>query len=69
MATAGGLSAPPGCRCTTLVTWSLISVTRGLKPGDQVVTAGQMKLRNGAAVVVNNSFTPANSPDPKPAQS
>jgi membrane fusion protein (multidrug efflux system) len=43
-----------------------ISVTAGLNPGDEVVTSGVFKLRNGAAVQVNNKIRPANSLDPKP---
>lgn len=46
-----------------------VAIVKGLNPGEQVVTAGQMKLRNGAPVTVNNTVTPANSPDPRPAQS
>jgi membrane fusion protein, multidrug efflux system len=46
-----------------------IAIVKGLSAGDQVVTAGQMKLRNGASVTVNNSVVPANSPTPTPAQS
>ena len=46
-----------------------VAIMKGLTAGDQVVTAGQMKLRNGAAVTINNSLLPANSPTPKPAQS
>lgn len=45
----------------------LIAVTEGLKPGEEVVTAGVFKLRNGAAVQVNNSVQPASNPAPKPA--
>lgn len=45
-----------------------VAILKGLQPGDQVVTAGQMKLRNGAPVRVDNSVVPANSPTPKPAQ-
>jgi membrane fusion protein, multidrug efflux system len=37
-----------------------------LKEGDEVVTSGQLKLKNGVRIVVNNSVVPANSPDPKP---
>ena len=47
----------------------LVSIVNGLKPGEQVVTSGQMKLRNGAAVVINNSVVPASNPAPTPAQS
>jgi len=43
-----------------------VGVVSGLKPGDEVVTSGVFKLRNGAAVSVNNKVQPANSPAPKP---
>src|SRR5262245_45005599 len=43
-----------------------ISVTSGIKPGDEVVTSGMFKLRNGAAVQINNKVRPGNSPKPKP---
>lgn len=47
----------------------LISITEGVKPGEQVVTSGVFKLRNGIPVVVNNSVRPASDPAPKPANS
>jgi membrane fusion protein (multidrug efflux system) len=34
--------------------------------GDVVVSAGQMKLRNGTAVVINNSVQPTDDPNPTP---
>ena len=43
-----------------------VGIVSGIKPGDEVVTSGVFKLRNGAAVLVNNTVTPANSPQPKP---
>ena len=43
-----------------------VAVTSGLKPGDEVVTSGVFKLRNSAAVQVNNTVRPANSPAPTP---
>ena len=46
-----------------------IAVTSGLKRGEEVVTSGVFKLRNGAAVLVNNEVRPANSPAPKPEDS
>jgi membrane fusion protein (multidrug efflux system) len=46
-----------------------IAVTAGVKAGDEVVTSGVFKLRNGAAVVVNNKVQPANNPKPKPENS
>ena len=46
-----------------------IAVVSGVKPGDEVVTSGVFKLRNGAAVLVNNKVKPANSASPKPEDS
>ena len=43
-----------------------VAVLTGVHPGAEVVTAGQLKLRNGAPVVVNNSVTPPDSPNPNP---
>ena len=45
----------------------LIAVSGGLKPGEQVVSAGVFKLRNGAPVAVNNAVQPTSNPSPKPA--
>jgi membrane fusion protein, multidrug efflux system len=45
------------------------AILSGVKPGEEVVTSGVFKLRNGAAVVVNNKVQPANSPTPKPENS
>jgi membrane fusion protein (multidrug efflux system) len=46
-----------------------IAVTSGVKAGEEVVTSGLFKLRNGAAVTVNNKVRPANSANPKPENS
>ena len=43
-----------------------VAVLEGLKLGDEVVSSGTFKLRNGAAVQVNNEVQPENSPAPKP---
>jgi len=43
-----------------------VAVTKGVKAGDVVVTAGQLKLRNGGSIVVNNTVTPSNSAAPIP---
>ena len=43
-----------------------VAVVSGVQPGDEVVTSGVFKLRNGAAVQVNNKVQPANDPKPKP---
>ncbi|HTT56502.1 MAG TPA: efflux RND transporter periplasmic adaptor subunit [Opitutaceae bacterium] len=42
-----------------------VAVLKGINPGDQVVTAGQLKLRNGAAVQINNSAQPGDNPAPQ----
>lgn len=43
-----------------------VRILSGLKPGDEIVTSGVFKLRPGAAVQINNSVQPSNSPTPKP---
>ena len=46
-----------------------VAIVSGLNPGDEVVSAGVFRLRNGASVVINNSVQPSNSPSPKPEES
>ena len=46
-----------------------VAITSGVNPGDEVVTSGVFKLRNGAAVQINNKVRPANDPAPKPENS
>jgi len=46
-----------------------VAVLSGVKPSEEIVTSGTFKLRNGAAVVVNNKVQPANKPAPKPEDS
>ena len=43
-----------------------VAVLSGIDPGEEVVTSGVFKLRNGVAIQVNNTVQPANSPAPKP---
>ncbi|MEO8526625.1 MAG: efflux RND transporter periplasmic adaptor subunit [Caldimonas sp.] len=45
-----------------------VAILKGLKEGEQVVTSGQVKLKNGTAIVIDNSVQPANSPNPKPQE-
>jgi membrane fusion protein, multidrug efflux system len=42
-----------------------VAVLSGVKPGEEVVTSGLFKLRNNAAVLVNNSVQPSNNPAPR----
>jgi membrane fusion protein, multidrug efflux system len=43
-----------------------VAVVSGVSAGEEVVTSGVFKLRNGAAVRVNNDVQPGNNPAPKP---
>jgi len=43
-----------------------VAILKGVKEGDIVVTSGQIKLRNGSPVVINNSVQPSDNPNPKP---
>jgi membrane fusion protein (multidrug efflux system) len=46
-----------------------VAIVSGVNAGDEVVTSGVFKLRNGAAVNVNNKVQPENNPAPKPSDS
>jgi membrane fusion protein, multidrug efflux system len=46
-----------------------VAVLSGIKAGDEIVTSGVFKLRNGAAVLVNNKVQPGNKRAPKPENS
>lgn len=43
-----------------------VAVTKGVREGELVVTSGQLKLRNGSPVVINNRVQPANDANPNP---
>ena len=45
----------------------MIVVTRGLAPGETVVDGGLLRLRNDAAVVINNEVQPSADEYPQPA--
>jgi membrane fusion protein (multidrug efflux system) len=46
-----------------------VAVVSGINPGEEIVTSGVFKLRNGASVEVNNQVIPSNNPKPKPEDS
>jgi membrane fusion protein, multidrug efflux system len=46
-----------------------VAIVSGVNAGDEVVSSGVFKLRNGAAVQVNNKVKPGNNPAPKPEDS
>jgi membrane fusion protein (multidrug efflux system) len=43
-----------------------VAILSGVNEGDVVVSAGQIKLRNGSGVVVNNSVQPTDDIHPTP---
>jgi membrane fusion protein, multidrug efflux system len=43
-----------------------VAIASGLNPGEEVVTSGTFRLRNGAPISVQNSVQPSNNPAPKP---
>jgi len=47
----------------------LVAVISGVEPGQEVVTSGVFKLRNGSAVQVNNDVVPGDNPAPRPQDS
>jgi membrane fusion protein (multidrug efflux system) len=46
-----------------------VSVMSGLKEGETIVSTGVFKLRNGQAVIVNNTLSPEFNLAPKPEDS
>jgi membrane fusion protein, multidrug efflux system len=43
-----------------------VAVLKGIKEGDTVVTSGQIKLKNGSPVIINNQVQPTNEAAPQP---
>jgi len=43
-----------------------VAILKGIGPEDEVVTAGQLKLRNRSIVTINNSVVPSNDHAPAP---
>ena len=43
-----------------------VAILKGVQEGDSVVTAGQLKLRSGSPVVIDNTVQPLNDPHPAP---
>ena len=42
-----------------------VAILKGVADGDMVVTSGQVKLRNGVPVLIDNKVVPKNDPAPK----
>jgi membrane fusion protein (multidrug efflux system) len=45
-----------------------VAILKGVTEGDEVVTSGQIKLKNGALVTINNNVQPASDPNPAPRE-
>jgi membrane fusion protein (multidrug efflux system) len=43
-----------------------VAITSGVTEGEEVVSSGQIKLRNGTVININNSVQPSNDVDPNP---
>ena len=65
---SGTLSARQSFVTTGATRGDQVAVLSGVKPGDVVVSAGQIKLHNGSPVVVNNSVQPTDNPAPAPQE-
>jgi len=46
-----------------------VAIASGIKPGEEIVTSGVFKLRNGAAILIDNTTPPTNNASPKPEDS
>ncbi|MDI1351616.1 MAG: efflux transporter periplasmic adaptor subunit, partial [bacterium] len=42
-----------------------VAIIKGLQSGEMIVTSGQLKLKNGSPVVINNKVQPSNDAAPK----
>jgi membrane fusion protein (multidrug efflux system) len=45
-----------------------VAILKGLQESQEVVSSGQLKLQNGAPVLIDNTVQPANSPNPSPQE-
>jgi len=45
-----------------------VAVVKGIEEGTQVVTSGQLKLKNGTPLIIDNRVQPSNNPNPKPQE-
>ena len=78
-AASGPTGQPPAVAASGLVAQQIfvttgdsrgdqVAIVKGLEAGQEVVTSGQLKLKSGTPVVVDNSVQPANEPNPAPQE-
>ncbi len=53
---------------TGLTRGDQVAIVKGLEPGVMVVTSGQLKLKNGTPLIINNKVQPGFNPNPKPQE-
>jgi membrane fusion protein (multidrug efflux system) len=53
---------------TGLTRGDQVAIVKGLEPGVMVVTSGQLKLKNGTPLIINNRVQPGFNPNPKPQE-
>ena len=45
-----------------------VAIIKGINEGELIVTSGQLKLRSGSPVIVNNTAQPSNDANPVPVE-
>lgn len=45
-----------------------VAIDKGISEGTEVVTSGQLKLKNGTPLIIDNRVRPADSPNPTPQE-
>ena len=67
-----GEQEPPTAQSVFVTTGSRrgdqVAILTGIKDGDEVVTSGQLKLKNGTSLLIDNSQKPANQAAPTPQE-
>jgi membrane fusion protein (multidrug efflux system) len=64
----GGLEVQQAFVTTGDTRGDQVAITSGVKEGQKVVTSGQIKLKNGSRIVVDNTVQPANDVKPTPQE-
>jgi membrane fusion protein (multidrug efflux system) len=67
-ASAAGLVVQQAFVVTGETRGDQVAILKGLKEGQQIVTSGQVKLKNGTSIVIDNSVVPANAQNPTPQE-
>lgn len=65
---SGGLVAQQVFVTTGETRGDQVAILKGVEDGQEIVSSGQLKLKNGTPVVVDNSVQPANNPNPAPQE-